>query len=203
MLANVLTLLRPVFATLFALSLGFFVRDGQPSDRWGVVLVVLMILAELTDLLDGMAARKMGTASVFGGILDPLSDSLSRLVIFFAMALVGWIPLAVPFVMAGRDIIVAYTRIANALTNSSTSARISGKAKAVFQGAAMFVLVVVAWLASPAGSVHELSWLRWLDAETVRMIQAVTGIVVIVATGWSLIDYIRGTLPAIRQLRQR
>ena len=106
-------------------------------------------------------------------------------------------------IMAGRDIIVAYTRIANALTNSSTSARISGKAKAVFQGAAMFVLVVVAWLASPAGSVHELSWLRWLDAETVRMIQAVTGIVVIVATGWSLIDYIRGTLPAIRQLRQR
>lgn len=188
MLANVLTMLRVVIAAGFAVCLaaatgwggGRAVAPGALSGGWMLVLLALAGAAELTDMFDGIAARWAKTAGPVGGLLDPLCDSLSRLTMYFAVALAGWAPLAVPLVMVGRDLVVAYARIFQAYMNWPTSARVSGKLKAIIQGGGLFVLVVLAGLDRP-----------W--TQTARL---ATAAVVVIVTLWSLADYLRAGIPA-------
>ena len=191
MVAYVLTLGRLVLAVCFALCLALLVDDGHISTGAAIALLVLAGIEEMTDIFDGWAARRFGTVSRLGGILDPLVDSLARATIYFAMAMVGWIAWAVPLVMAGRDIVVAYTRIANATVGAATSARFSGKLKAIVQGGGIAVVIV---LAMPVT-------LEVLADGTIEMLRLVAAGILIVVTLWSLIDYIIGAWPAVRQMK--
>ncbi|MBT3199538.1 MAG: CDP-alcohol phosphatidyltransferase family protein [Phycisphaerales bacterium] len=191
MLAYILTLGRLVLAAIFACCVASFVNQGQISNTLAVALIVLAIIEELTDIFDGWAARRFGTVSQLGGILDPLVDSLARATIYFAMAHVGWIPHAVPLVMIARDIIVAYTRIANATVGASTSARISGKIKAIIQGGGIPVVIA---LAAPVVT-------GALGPDTVHIFRLTAAGILIAITVWSLYDYLRGAWPAIRRMK--
>lgn len=188
MIPNTLTFSRIVLAAAFAVGVWAFSSDGTLSLPGLVVLGVLGLAAELTDILDGYVARTTGSATMLGGLLDPLSDSLSRLAVYFAMALVGWITIAVPLVMTGRDVIVAYTRTINAFTGGKTSARISGKFKAIVQGGGVVVAVVLAFL---VGST---------DEGLIATLRGILAGAIIVVTVWSLLDYVRGSLPGIRKM---
>lgn len=192
MLAYVLTFGRIVLAGAFAACLGAMNGPGPLTGAAAGVLLALAAAEELSDILDGMAARHAGTVSALGGILDPLADSLARLTIYFSLALAGWVSLAVPFVMAGRDIVVAYARIACAATGVSTSARTSGKVKAVVQGAGIFALIsLAAWGPREAAS--------GLGMELRMGIE----VVLIAVTGWSLADYVRAAWPGVKKMSSR
>lgn len=190
MLANYLTLSRIVLAGGFAAVVAAGSRELGPGTL--TALLALAVAIELTDMFDGIVARRSGTAGPLGGLLDPLADSLSRLTVYFAMALAGWVTIAVPLVMAGRDIVVAYTRIFQAAGGGKTSARISGKIKAIVQGVGVFAILVLAGLPDRAISLDVLAAAR-----------AVTAGVIIVATVWSLLDYVRGARPAIKAVASR
>jgi CDP-diacylglycerol--glycerol-3-phosphate 3-phosphatidyltransferase len=160
------------------------------SGPWAALLIAIALVEEATDVFDGWLARKTGTASELGGILDPLCDSLARLAMYFGLGLLGFVSIAVPLVMTGRDVIVAYVRIFSALTGGKTSARASGKIKAIVRGAAAPLLVLIAWakpLLSPDG--HRL-WLVGIAG------------VVIAVTLWSLLDYVTGAASAWRAKRK-
>lgn len=196
MIANLITASRLVLAAAFAATVAFLTAAG-PSSGGGALgpagLLLLALLAgaeELTDKLDGTFARRSGTVSVLGGLIDPLADSLARLTIYFALALAGWAPLAVPLVMTGRDLIVAYTRVVNALTGGTTSARVSGKCKAVVQGGGVFVLLLLAFL--PGRGDEPGNW--------IPPARVAAGGVIIAVTLWSLTDYLRGAARGIRDL---
>lgn len=189
-LAYVLTFSRLLFAAGFAV-LAARAGDGPLGGVATMLLLVAAIMAELTDAFDGWAARKAGTASEFGGLIDPLCDSLGRLTMYFAAALAGWVTIAVPLVMAGRDIVVAYVRVAVGRYGGRTGARLSGKLKAIIQGGAVVLLVLLA-----------SCWLRpgddtpaWIGAARGATAAAVIGV-----TAWSLVDYIRGGWGAILRL---
>jgi len=171
------------FAVVVALAGG--------ATGWAAALV-LLVLAEATDLLDGWAARRYGSVTELGGLVDPLCDSLSRLTVFFTAALAGWLWIGVPLVMAGRDIVVAYVRTVVGRVGGETSARLSGKVKAIVQGGSMLVVML---LAHPsAGSVawlHVAGWRRGV------------GLAVIAVTAWSMADYVRAGWPAIRRMARR
>lgn len=185
MLAYILTFSRPVLAAAFAVVVA---ANGQaPLHAAGMaVLLVLSGLIECTDMLDGWAARRAGMASELGGLLDPLCDSLARLTVYFAAGLAGWVWLAVPLTMAGRDIIVAYVRVIVGSTGGKTSARLSGKLKAIVQGAGILAIVV---LAGP-----------WHEVAAVSLWRAAVSLAVLAVTLWSLVDYVRNGWPAIRQM---
>jgi CDP-diacylglycerol--glycerol-3-phosphate 3-phosphatidyltransferase len=188
MLANLITLARLPLAALFAACV---VLSGGPADLsagWAAALVAVAACEELTDLFDGMVARRLGTVSPLGGILDPLADSIGRLTVYFAFALCGWVTVAVPLVMAGRDIVVAYTRIIQGLTGGKTSARVSGKVKAWVQGCGVFAIIALAAFQARLGA-EAAGWVR------IGIAAAVIG-----GTGWSLVDYVRGALPGVRRL---
>ena len=204
MVANLLTLARPVLAGVLAVGVVLAGKGAPgPTTTAAVALIALAILEELTDILDGVAARRFGAAGELGAILDPLADSIARLTIYFAMALVGWIFLAVPLTMAGRDIIVAYTRVANVLTGRKASARFSGKLKAVIQGGGIVVVVLLAWLAAHGGQAAEMPVLRQVGPGGVSTLRTAVAGILIWVTVWSLTDYVRGAWPALRQIKRR
>ncbi len=136
-LPNILTVSRVGLGLIM-----FWMLSNTPA-HWAWILVGLAILGELTDLADGFLARKFNMGSELGAALDPLCDSLYRLSVFLGFAAAGWMPLWMVLPFAFRDIIVSYARIAAATRGVSVGARWSGKIKAVVQGAAQIIVLVL------------------------------------------------------------
>lgn len=186
----IITFSRLGFASAFAALVGMAGAGEGLSLAMAAALIAVAIVGEITDTLDGQLARRTGNVTELGGLLDPLMDSLSRLIMFFALALVGWVTIVVPLVMGFRDIVVSYTRIIQARTGGKTSARWSGKIKAVVQAVVAPVVVGCVWVgrAFPA----------WQTAAT-WAIHGFSGILIAV-TLWSMLDYIRGAWAGIHKM---
>lgn len=118
------------------------------SLNWQTAAIALGLLAcvEITDVLDGYLSRRLEVQSEWGAMLDPYSDSVARLLIYFGLSQADLIWFWVPLVMAVRDVTVAYCRIMISRTGGSVAARVSGKIKAVVQGIAAFAAVIGAML---------------------------------------------------------
>jgi len=153
------------------------------DDGWVVRLVGLALLGliELTDVTDGLLARSMGVVSPFGAMLDPFADSVSRLIVYWTLGQLGLVYTVVVLVMALRDVTVAYCRIILAGAARSVSARRGGKIKAIVQAVVCFAAWVGPWYWGVTGTwtVDALSWL------------------VIGATAYSAVDYLRDALPLV------
>ncbi len=62
-----------------ALAAAFSLQGGHRLET-----AVFMVLAALTDAIDGALARKTGTVSDWGKILDPGADKAAFLIMAFA-----------------------------------------------------------------------------------------------------------------------
>ncbi|MFP4028612.1 MAG: CDP-alcohol phosphatidyltransferase family protein [Candidatus Brocadiia bacterium] len=139
---NVLTICRLFLAPVF---IAFFVINRP----WAaIVALVVAVLFEITDLLDGYIARHFDQVSSLGKLIDPLADSVARFSVFLAFvteeSVAGdpWPVLLVAFIFY-RDAIVAYMRTFAASTGVVMAARFSGKLKAVVQGIGIFTFLTV------------------------------------------------------------
>jgi CDP-diacylglycerol--glycerol-3-phosphate 3-phosphatidyltransferase len=135
---QLLTVARIPLAVLFVLDCLYL---KKAEDQFFIGLVLLLCI-EASDFLDGRIARRFGLESEFGATLDPFSDSLSRLLVYWGLAQQKLVLAAVPLIMAVRDLTVAYCRIVLARHGRSVKANFSGKLKAVVQAAGAFI----AWL---------------------------------------------------------
>jgi len=187
---NLLTLFRlgsaPVFLALFIGSgKGGFLRDADLiSERGGLIAcLIVMSLSELSDILDGVLARRLNQVSDFGKLLDPYADSTFRLSCFFAFASQAhgkWIPLWMVMILFYRDLLVTVIRTFGVERREFVHARASGKIKAIAQGTAEFVILAAAVVFGPdavtyqAGGRSLAEYLMW---------------VVTVMTVWSAWDY--------------
>lgn len=92
---NMLTMLRfaliPVYVVVFA-------SDVTNHMRWALLIIVL---AGLTDILDGYWARKYGQVTTVGSMLDPLADKSMMIAVILSLLVTGHIPW-----MAGAAIFV-------------------------------------------------------------------------------------------------
>lgn len=68
--------------------------------------VITLIVASLTDVLDGTLARKFNMGTPLGSVLDPLADKFLMLVSFLAMSSKGIIPWYVTALIIGRDLYI-------------------------------------------------------------------------------------------------
>ena len=102
---------------------------------------VLMIVAESTDLVDGYVARSSARVSNFGKILDPMADTIYHSSVFIAFVINGWMPVWMFAIIVWRDLVVSYLREIAETRSETLAARMSGKIKAVVQGAAQIILV--------------------------------------------------------------
>lgn len=152
-LPNILTLSRmfmiPVFILFFYLSF---------TSHYIVALAVF-IIASLTDLLDGMIARKYNLVTNMGKFLDPIADKvlvLSAFVVFltvpdiFAGYLDSWAMIVAGVgvvIILAREIIVSGFRLVASDAGCVIAADIFGKYKTVTQDASIIVLLFGAGLA--------------------------------------------------------
>jgi CDP-diacylglycerol--glycerol-3-phosphate 3-phosphatidyltransferase len=164
---NALTLSRVLIGVLCLAPL------ASPSPVWLALAFALMGAAELTDFLDGLVARATGAVTDAGKILDPMADSMYRLIIFAAFVQNDWMPAGMMAVFVIRDVGVAYCRIIAISKLMPVASRFSGKAKAVTQAAAQLFTVGVA--------AFQLDFFRPFVTPLLYMAAAVTA--------YSLIDY--------------
>ena len=94
---NALTMLRlvlvPVFVVLF--------RAGQM--KWALAVFVT---ASLTDMLDGMLARKLNQITDFGKLFDPLADKLMVLTALFCQGFAGVFPWTAIAIVLAKELLM-------------------------------------------------------------------------------------------------
>jgi CDP-diacylglycerol--glycerol-3-phosphate 3-phosphatidyltransferase len=178
-LANAITFLR----ILAAVPVILLLVNGSPTAIRAAL--VIMIAAELTDWLDGIAARRFGQVSALGKILDPMADSLYRVSVFTAFAANHWMPVWMFLVMVWRDVGVSYLRVVAEQSIGTMGARQSGKWKAVAQGAAQLMVVgaYAVWGAALPDGIETLLFGALLIATLV--------------TAYSLVDYAMSVFKAL------
>src|SRR6056297_586132 len=71
-------------------------------DSHGIALSIL-VLAGLTDVLDGFLARRLNQKTRLGAFLDPLADKLLMTVSFIALAVRGLLPAWLAVLVVSRD----------------------------------------------------------------------------------------------------
>jgi cardiolipin synthase len=66
----------------------------------------LIVIAGLSDALDGLLAKRFGWVTRAGTILDPLADKLFVAGSFLAATWAGLVPLWITVIVIGRDIVI-------------------------------------------------------------------------------------------------
>jgi cardiolipin synthase (CMP-forming) len=139
-LPNAITLCR----IALALPIAMLIRAGDYR-----LALLWLLLAAMTDVLDGFLARRFGWQTPLGGMLDPLADKLLLAACFVglwqAQAVPGWLLLLV----LGRDlVIVAGALLYRALIGPVAAApTLAGKINTALQ-----ILFVLGWLLRLAGA---------------------------------------------------
>jgi CDP-diacylglycerol--glycerol-3-phosphate 3-phosphatidyltransferase len=122
-LPNALTLLRLVLAPIvaFAVWQAYSAPDAAQqaaSQDWALAAAILFVLAALTDLFDGMAARAFNAHSKFGRVIDPIADKALVGLPLIALSVVAWLgqwPLWWAIALSSavivlRDLLITYIR---------------------------------------------------------------------------------------------
>jgi len=142
-LPNLLTFLRLAAAPLVGLVLALVAFGKVEAATWLPVSLALFTVACLTDVFDGLLARRFDLESVLGAVLDPVADKL--LILSTGLGLVLLIPSVWVFVpiliMLGRDVLVSGLREAALTQNWRLEVRGLGKLKTILQCVA-FALVL-------------------------------------------------------------
>lgn len=158
--ALALTISRVFLGPLFV-SLNLYQKSLGLSDGYLFWLMLLILIySELSDIFDGIIARKTNQVTDLGKLLDPMADSIFRLSVFFTFTLsVVQLPLLWVLMLFYRDSLVAAVRNLCAINGYALAARKSGKLKAIIQAITSFVIVICYGLyAYGHMSLSALSW---------------------------------------------
>ena len=149
--------LAPVFFAIYFLHRGFLsIFAAMPSSSgenllvgapWTVpVLWILFISSGITDMLDGMIARKRGEVSDFGKLFDPFADTLTQITFFLCFVMDGILPPLLFLAVLYREFSILFIRNLMLKKGIALGARMGGKIKTV----AYILAASLALLASSA-----------------------------------------------------
>jgi len=134
-LADRITLVRvflaPVFFALYRITDGGFASRAVNPVLAVALLWIVFVVAEITDWLDGMAARRMNQSSDFGRLFDPFADTLVQLAFFLCFVLDGILPAALFLVVLYREFGILFVRNLMLKKGVTMGARLGGKIKTV------------------------------------------------------------------------
>jgi len=143
-LANKLTLLRiilaPVFFVIYLLPRLFPSLFNNNEIHiayfyWTIpVLWVIFIVSEITDYLDGLAARKLNQTSDFGKLFDPFADTLVQITCFLCFIIDGIFPawaVILFLLVIYREFSILFLRNLMLKKGTTLGASIYGKLKTV------------------------------------------------------------------------
>src|SRR5690349_12937880 len=119
---NALTILRLVLAPVIAVAVWLAYAVSSETAQvplWPILALGLFVLAALTDLVDGIAARALNAESKFGRIIDPIADKalvgLPLIALSFVARQIGqdlwWLLAVCTGIIVARDIIMTIWRL--------------------------------------------------------------------------------------------
>jgi CDP-diacylglycerol---glycerol-3-phosphate 3-phosphatidyltransferase len=139
-LANKLSFFRiilaPVFLVVYLLP-RFYPSLFVNGAAWTVpILWGIAIISEITDYLDGLAARKLNLTSDFGKLLDPFADTLTQVTFYLCFIIegifpVGILPVILFLLVVYREFAILFLRNLMLKKGVAMGARFSGKIKTV------------------------------------------------------------------------
>lgn len=135
-LANKLTLVRILAVPVIVLLLYF------PNPVSCVVATAVFILASLTDMVDGIVARRQNMVTNFGKFLDPLADKLLIGSVLIMLADLQWVPAWIVVVIVCRELTVTGLRAAAMEQGMVLAADRFGKLKTILQTVALIPLIL-------------------------------------------------------------
>jgi cardiolipin synthase len=96
-LPNALTLFRILLVPAFLIAVIY---------GWLAAALILFITAGITDLLDGVLARRYRHETILGSFLDPVADKLLMTVSFISLAVIGLLPPWLGVLAVSKDLFV-------------------------------------------------------------------------------------------------
>lgn len=103
-LPNSLTMFRILLVPLLVVVL---LTRFSGSEFWGLGI---FLLAALTDLFDGIIARRTGSVTIVGTLLDPIADKLLVSAAFISLVELGLAPAWMVAIILGREFAVTGLR---------------------------------------------------------------------------------------------
>jgi CDP-diacylglycerol---glycerol-3-phosphate 3-phosphatidyltransferase len=134
-LADRITLVRIILAPVFFIEYMLLKTFQKELARYMIWLIVLLwiiaIAAELTDMFDGMAARHYNLTSDVGRLFDPFADTLMQITSFLCFVIDGIFPVYLFLVVLYREFGILFIRNLMLRKGITMGARTSGKIKTV------------------------------------------------------------------------
>lgn len=137
--ANKLTLLRVVLVPFYMF---FLLREGVVPQ---ITALAIFVIASLTDMLDGMIARKYNQITSFGKFVDPLADKMLTTAAFLVFLSQGIISVWAVMIILAREFMVAGVRLSAVTEGKVIAASFWGKLKTVSQ---MAVIIAISLLSN-------------------------------------------------------
>lgn len=148
--------------TLLRMFMVPFIAIGILYHRYGLALLIFLV-SGLTDMFDGLVARRFKQKTKLGALLDPMADKLLLSTSFLLLTLPSsQLSVAIPVWLAvmvfGRDIIIVVSSVAIALTTGFTKfdPTFLGKSSTAVQIGCVLAVLVANYLGL------RQDWIEWL-----------------------------------------
>jgi CDP-diacylglycerol--glycerol-3-phosphate 3-phosphatidyltransferase len=126
-LANRLTISRLVLTILFVAALNSSWIYGRTAA------LAIFLLAGITDYFDGEIARRYGSVTNFGKLMDPLVDKIMMAAAFISLVPLGAIPAWAATTVVARDFLITGLRLMASARGQILPAERLGKHKTSWQ----------------------------------------------------------------------
>jgi cardiolipin synthase (CMP-forming) len=133
---NILTIFRFFLVPAY---LFVYFSDIPSKLYWSIAII---LLAGITDVVDGYLARRYNLVTEIGSLLDPLADKLMIIAVFLSLLITHKISLWAAFAVFLRDIsMILYSTLFHLKGKKTIPANIMGKLTTVLFYIALFALL--------------------------------------------------------------
>jgi len=133
---NILSLARIGAAPILVLLLYF------PGPTVCMAAMLVFVVASVTDIADGLLARRMGLVTNLGKFLDPLADKLLIGTVLIMLTYLHWVDAWIAAIIIGREMAVTGLRAVAADQGVVIAADRFGKLKTIIQTLALCPLIL-------------------------------------------------------------
>jgi CDP-diacylglycerol--glycerol-3-phosphate 3-phosphatidyltransferase len=185
LIPNILTfgrlVLTIVFLVMVLLAPPYYANGEVPFPGFLDVAFILFVIAGLTDIVDGIAARRFNVTSKFGRMVDPLADKILVCGTFICFAIIGEpklfdfspgalaaIQWSVAGILIAREAYVTVLRHIAEARGVNFAATVSGKVKMFLQTFAIGTVII------KMAHVQTATWGYWFTTVTFVIMLVVT-----------------------------
>ena len=192
-LPNQLTVLRIALTPAFIVFLLF--GDGSYNL---IIATAIYAVAALTDLYDGMIARKYGTVSKWGTYVDPLADKILLSTAFIGLVVLGYLKLWMVLIVIFRDAVITGVRAYGLRKNKPIKTEKFAKWKTTFQISLIsMILIYENLINNPFGKSLKIEYQNIVDQSGIFNIVM---LFIVFITIYSGISYLIGNRRFVKQM---